>query len=88
MGAAGDLPRLYCDFNDGCDAYGYWLLIKDGIRIGPSLEAHGLQEGDRVVLYQDEDDFEVEATLRWGGTGHDDVCWVAIPDWDTRRDLA
>jgi hypothetical protein len=44
----------------------------------------GLSNGDHVVLYQDDDDFEVVATLHHkfvdaiGRKG-----WVAYPDWAT-----
>ncbi len=46
-----------------------------------------VSEGQRVLLYQDEDDFEVEGVvgrLHFGGSD----LWYARPDWGTRRDLA
>ena len=88
MCAAVPLPRLYCDFNEGSDSDGYWLLMKDDERLDANLEVHGLREGDRVLLYQGEDDFEVEAVLNRGRTPYGDERWVAAPDWSTKRDLA
>ena len=44
----------------------------------------GLSIGDHVLLYQDHDDFEVEATLRYqfvDALGRE--AWIAYPDWDT-----
>jgi len=46
-----------------------------------------VSEGQRVLLYQDEDDFEVEGVVgRLRIRGRD--LWYARPDWATRRDLA
>jgi hypothetical protein len=43
-----------------------------------------LKEGDKIILFQDEDDFEVVATLSYR---YIDIlgrkAWVAIPDWAT-----
>jgi hypothetical protein len=43
-----------------------------------------LAKGDKIILFQDENDFEVAATL---DIRHVDVfgnkTWVAIPEWST-----
>ncbi|MDB5733254.1 MAG: hypothetical protein JWQ03_3149 [Variovorax sp.] len=47
------------------------------------------QSGLRVILFQDEDDFEVEGTIErdeYHGQGGNDG-WYAIIDWSTRREL-
>ncbi len=46
-----------------------------------------VSEGQRVLLYQDEDDFTVEGVVdRLHIRGRD--LWYARPDWNTRQDLA
>jgi hypothetical protein len=45
-----------------------------------------LTKGQKVLLYQDEDDFEVVATLDYTYVdmlGRDE--WVARPDWSTLK---
>jgi hypothetical protein len=84
------LVRLYCDFNDGDEESGYWILYHDGRPLEEGADKLGLGEGSPVLLYQDEDDFEVPATIRRGraffGTG--DESWLAFPDWSKRVDLS
>jgi hypothetical protein len=47
------------------------------------------ENGSRVILYQDEDDFEVEAELRYGFIPElQREGWLAKPDWSTERDLS
>lgn len=54
--------RVYCDFNDSTEDGRYWILLYDGKPLGDQAAQLGLKEGDRVLLYQEED-FEIEATL-------------------------
>ena len=57
--------RIYCDFNDETEDHMCWILSYDGKPVDEQINQLGLKEGDRVLLYQDEDDFEVEGTLRF-----------------------
>ena len=76
--------RIYADFNDKTADGGYWILQLDDMPIEEKITEMGLSNGDHVLLYQDDDDFEVEATLDYrfldviGREG-----WVAYPDWST-----
>lgn len=55
----------------------------DGPLIGDSNEL-GLEEGDKYLIFQEEDDFEVTATLsRKYVECYNKVCLVATPDWKT-----
>jgi hypothetical protein len=76
--------RVYADFNDRTPEGGYWILQHDGADIEACIEQLGLSVGDRVLLYQDEGDFEVTARLSFdfvGAIGR--KSWIAFPDWDT-----
>ena len=81
--------RVYCDFNDSTVDDLHWLLFMEGAPFGNLAAALGLQEGDRVMLFQDEDDFEVEATLHFDRRDPyfmgSRLC--ARPDWSTLRRL-
>ncbi|MDR3508499.1 MAG: hypothetical protein P4L64_11425 [Caulobacteraceae bacterium] len=55
--------KIYCDFNDGTENNRYWILWYAEKPLDEQVEMLGLAEGDRVILYQDEDDFEVEGAL-------------------------
>ena len=57
--------RIYADFNDETADGGYWILQTDNAPIEETITEIGLSRGDHVLLYQDEDDFEVEATLQY-----------------------
>jgi hypothetical protein len=60
-----------------------WSNNEDAQKIAKNI---GLYSGQRVLLFQDEGDFEVEAVLSFQHikeVGYD--CWVAKPDWSTRK---
>jgi hypothetical protein len=75
--------RILCDFNAGGKEDGYWLLFYNGRPLEEQFGTLGLSQGSLVVLYPDEEDFEVPAILRrgrsFGGLG--DEAWLAFPDW-------
>jgi len=76
--------RIYADFNDQTTDGGYWILQSNNAPIEEKIAEIGLSSGDHVLLYQDDDDFEVEATLYYKfvdaiGRGG----WVAYPKWST-----
>jgi hypothetical protein len=76
--------RVYADFNDRTPEGGYWILQHDGTDIDAKASELGLSVGDHILLYQDDDDFEVVATLDFrfvDAIGHQS--WVAYPDWST-----
>ena len=76
--------RVYCDFNARTREGICFILMYRDQDIETQIEDLRLSKGDKVILFQDEDDFEVTATL-------DRQCvdvlqketWVAIPDWST-----
>ena len=58
--------------------------IKRMEEIEEKITEIGLSSGDHVLLYQDDDDFEVEATLYYKFV--DPISregWVAYPNWST-----
>jgi hypothetical protein len=61
-----------------------WILIHNGVDLDTQLEELHLSFGDRLCLYQDEDDFDVVAMLDYR---HVDAlarkALVAVPDWTT-----
>ena len=60
--------RVYCDFNDSTEDDLYWILWYEKKPLQDQIEALGLKDGDRVILYQDEDDFDVQANLVFNKT--------------------
>ena len=77
--------KVYCDFNDKTDDERYWILLYEHRPLKDVVNELGLVDGDRVILYQDVGDFEIEAVLMFGQT-HDyflgtEIC--ARPDWST-----
>ena len=76
--------RVYADFNDQTSDGGYWILQFNGAPIEEKIMEIGLSSGDHVLLYQDDDDFEVEATLYYKFV--DPISregWVPNPNWST-----
>jgi hypothetical protein len=76
--------RIYADFNDRTAEGSCWILQHEGADLATKVAALGVSCGDRVLLYQDEDDFEVEATLEFrfvDAVG--EKKWLAFPHWDT-----
>jgi hypothetical protein len=75
--------RIYADFNSGTKADEFFILRHDRVD-GPELATETVKNGDRVILFQDEDDFEVEAVIfyRFIETLEKEA-WVAVPDWKT-----
>jgi hypothetical protein len=86
---AARVLRVYCDFNDGTEDDRYWILWFEGKPLEEQVERLGLKAGDRVLLYQDEDDCEVEGTLLFLQTHRyflgEKLC-VRV-DWSTLRRL-
>lgn len=76
--------KVFADFNDRTSDGACWNLRHDGNDLEKKIDELGLIKGDRVQLFQDEDDFEVVAVLdfRYVDIMQRDV-WVAVPDWST-----
>jgi hypothetical protein len=76
--------KVFTDFNARSPNDVCWLLKYQGKDLSDQAAALELNRGDKIVLYQDGDDFEVIATLDFR---HVDTLaretWVAIPDWNT-----
>jgi hypothetical protein len=74
--------RVYGDFNDKTPDGGCWILQHAGEDIEAQPKELGLNVGDHILLYQDPDDFEVEASLDFRFVevlGRQ--AWIAFPDW-------
>ena len=76
--------RLFTDFNARAESGDCWNLIRQGLAVDDSL----LKKGDRVIMFQNEDDFEVEATVDFRFVEElKRDSWVAVPDWSTKRKI-
>ncbi len=75
------MRRVYCDFNDSDADDHYWILYIDQ----KPMEQCDPQEGELVLLFQDDNDFEVEAVLlkRYIPWAIPAERWVARPNWST-----
>jgi hypothetical protein len=76
--------KVFTDFNARTKDGLCWILKYNEDDLSSQVSQLNLKPGDKVILYQDEGDFEVVATLdfRWVDfLGRE--AWVAIPDWIT-----
>jgi hypothetical protein len=80
--------RLYADFNARTPEGECHIMLHEGMHLDQAAERLQLKAGNRVLLYQDDDDFEVEAILDYRYVPYllGDA-WLAIPDWTTMRDM-
>ena len=80
--------RVYSDFNARTAEGACWFLLYNHVSLEEQIQKLGLVKGSKVILFQDEDDFEVTATLDYR---HEDILgretWLAIPDWSTKKDV-
>jgi hypothetical protein len=76
--------RVFTDFNAMTTDDLCWNLVYGGMDLEKQAETLRLVKGDKITLYQDEDDFNVTATLDFR---YVDILaretWVAIPDWSS-----
>jgi hypothetical protein len=81
--------KVYCDFNDRTEDECCWTLLYANCSLETQMTQLGLNNGDRVILFQDEGDFEVEAILLVRQMHPyfigEKLC--ARPDWTTLRRL-
>jgi putative acetyltransferase len=82
--------RVYCDFNNRTEDERYWILWYRGRPLEQVASDLGLKDLDRVTLYDDAYQLEVDATLLFDQTEPDFIGspLCARPDWSTRRDTA
>lgn len=74
------MRRVYCDFNERMENDAHIVLFIDERRI----EDCDPVEGERLILFQDEGDFEVEGVLSFRGSEwFGRPTWTAFPDWQT-----
>jgi hypothetical protein len=78
--------RVYADFNAMTSDDCCWLLRHGDGDLTSQLENLGLRAGSHVLLYQDENDFEVVGVLEYRFVPEfaSDI-WLAKPDWSTLR---
>lgn len=76
--------KVFTDFNARTADGSCWNLVYEGRDLDKRTDELHLVKGDKIILFQDEDDFEVTATLDFR---YVDVlgceALVAIPDWST-----
>ncbi len=76
--------KVFTDFNARTSDGVCWSLKYDDADLEKKADDLKLVVGDKVLLFQDENDFEVTAVLDYR---HVDIlkrkAWVAIPDWST-----
>ena len=76
--------RVATDFNMQTTE-GYVVILRhDGKELDSQMAVLGLKPGDQVILYEENEDFEVTATLGFGYTtmmGRETL--YAIPDWES-----
>jgi hypothetical protein len=76
--------RVYADFNDRTNDGDCWNLWYGNTTLEKRIDELGLVAGDKVKLYQDENDFEVIAALDYRYIDIlERAAWVAVPDWST-----
>ena len=83
------MMRLQTDFNALPSDERAWLLLFE-MRPLDDLTTIGLAEGDRVRLFQDEGDFDVEGVVGFGPVGPPalpEPRWFVAVDWSTLRDV-
>ena len=73
------MNRIYADFNT-TTIDGAIRLTTIGSIYDISATKLQLKPGEKVILYQDDNDFEVTAKLCYNS----DIGWTAIPDWNTK----
>jgi hypothetical protein len=78
------MMKVFTDFNARTSNGACWILKYDGSDLGEKIDELGLAKGDKVKLFQDENDFEVIAVLdyKYVDLLQREV-WVAVPDWST-----
>jgi hypothetical protein len=76
--------KVYTDFNEQAENDDSWLLLYRERELADQITELRLAKGDKVLLYQDEDDFEVTAVLDYRYVDMlERPAWVATPDWST-----
>jgi hypothetical protein len=81
------VQRVYADFNTMNAYVGYNDHLTDERRRVWLTSQPFFMARLRVVLFQDEDDFEVEGTIEHDDRLGNQEGWYAIIDWATRHDL-
>jgi hypothetical protein len=78
------MMRVFTDFNARTPSGICWNLVYLGLDLNDQVSNLELSKGDKIILYQDAEDFEVTATLNFG---YVDIlardAWFATPDWST-----
>lgn len=76
--------RMWTDFNARTQDGVCWHLKYGNADLESQASGLHIAKGDKIILYQDEDDFDVTAILdrRYVDVLGREV-WVAVPDWST-----
>jgi hypothetical protein len=76
--------KVFADLNARTEDDACFILNYGGADLEKQIEDLRLSKGDKIILYQDEDDFEVIATLdiRYVDALKRET-WVAAPHWST-----
>lgn len=75
---------MWTDFNAKTQDGVCWLLKYNNVALESQASSLHMAKGDKIILYQDGDDFDVTAKLdrRYVAALEREV-WVAVPDWST-----
>ena len=76
--------KVYADFNARTKDGACFILSYNDVSLDREIPELDLLSGSKVILYQDKNDFEVEAILKFEYVDVlDRAAWVAYPDWTT-----
>jgi hypothetical protein len=76
--------RIWTDFNARTRDGICRILLYNNVELERQIAELRLAKGDRIMLFQDEEDFEVTGTLDFRFVDAlEREAWVAIPDWST-----
>lgn len=84
MSLEAQMIRVFSDFNAMTPDEVCWNLVYQGTDLEKQLDKLQLSKGDKIILYQDEGDFDVIATLDYRFVAMlGRMALVAVPDWST-----
>lgn len=76
--------KVWTDFNARTPDDECWILKYEGENLDQLFESLELRDGDKIMLFQDDDDFTVEAKLEFKFVRIlQRNAWVAHPNWST-----
>lgn len=74
--------RVETSFRDTPGDDWYFVLLYEGRPLAEQLDALGLRDGDKILLWEPDCDFEVEATLHFNykhSMMYEAALWARVP---------